>query len=59
MAPRTLNIRLPQELVAEIDELAASSEPQISRSMWIVTACYERVRRERDAASTSRGKATR
>jgi hypothetical protein len=51
---QNVTLRMPRELLAEIDELASGAEPPISRSLWIVRACYDLARKEREESTPKR-----
>ncbi|MEA5537064.1 hypothetical protein [Crocosphaera sp. XPORK-15E] len=43
---QSLKLRIPTELLEEIDQLVASRRPSPSRHQWILEALYEKVERE-------------
>ncbi|WP_107667099.1 hypothetical protein [Cyanothece sp. BG0011] len=43
---QSLKLRIPTELLEEIDQLVASRRPSPSRHQWILEALYEKVEKE-------------
>lgn len=43
-----IKLRIPGDLLAEIDGLVAHRKPSPSRHQWILEALYEKVAREKD-----------
>ncbi len=42
-----IRLRVPTELLAEIDQLIGKRKPKISRNNWILEALHEKVRRDK------------
>ena len=42
-----IRLRVPTELLAEIDQLIGKRKPKISRHNWILEALHEKVKREK------------
>ena len=45
---QSLKLRIPTELLEEIDQLVASRRPSPSRHQWILEALYEKVDGEKE-----------
>ena len=45
-AVQSLKLRIPTELLEEIDQLVASRRPSPSRHQWILEALYEKVEKD-------------
>ena len=43
---QSLKLRIPTELLEEIDQLVASRRPSPSRHQWILEALYEKVEKD-------------
>ena len=45
---KSLKLRLPTDLLEEIDQLVSSRRPSPSRHQWILEALYEKVEKEQE-----------